>query len=54
MKLRIKREDIITTGWFKLGHNPDQAENPIAQRGWFVYPDPGEGMVEVMIVRVKD
>jgi len=49
----MKHKDRITTGWFKLGPNLDQMENPIKQRGWFVYPDEGEGMVEVMIVRVE-
>lgn len=45
--------DIITKGWMVKGHNPDQMDNPIKQRGWFVYPEEGEDMIEVMIVRVE-
>jgi len=43
--------EIITTGYLRLGSNPDQMDNPIKQRGYFIYPDPGEDMIEVMIVR---
>ena len=51
---KIKPSDIITKGWLKLGYNPDQAKNPIHQRGWFVYPDPGEGMIEVILVKLGE
>lgn len=46
--------EIIAQGWFRLGPNPDQMDNPIRQRGWFVYPDPAEGMVPVILVRIKE
>jgi len=49
----MKLADIITTGWIKVGYNPDQGKNPIHQRGWFVYPDPGENMIPVMLVKLK-
>ena len=49
---RIKQTDIITEGWFKPGPNQDQSN--VRDRGWFVYPDKGEGMVKVMIVRVEE
>jgi len=51
MKLRIKQKDIITRGWLRPGTNPDQAKNPIEQRGWFIYPDEEEGMIPVMLVK---
>jgi len=51
MKLRIKRKDIITIGFFHLGPNPDQTENADQNRGWMIYPEQKEGMIEVMIVK---
>ena len=54
MKLRIKHKDIIATGFFHLGPNPDQTENAVQNRGWMIYPEQKEGMIEVMIVRIDD
>ncbi len=47
--MKIKQADIILTGYFRLGLNPDQLK--VKDRGWFVYPDPGEDLIPVMIVR---
>jgi len=50
MKLRIKQKDIITTGYMVQG--PNRHDQPkVRDRGWMIYPDPGEGRIAVMIVR---
>lgn len=49
--MKISNSDIITKGYFHLGPNPDQPK--MEDRGWFVYPNPGEDRIPVMIVRVK-
>ena len=51
-KRKLQIEYIITEGWFKPG--PSQDQPSVRDRGWFVYPDKGEGMVKVMIVRVEE
>ncbi len=51
MKLRIKQKDIITTGYMHQGPHTNK-ELIKSFLGWAVYPDPGEGMVKVMIVKV--
>lgn len=45
--------DIITTGYMHQGPHTDK-ELLKSLRGWAVYPDPGEGMVKVMIVKIGE
>lgn len=53
MKLRIKHSDIITRGYIhKSPHTNEKLVKGL--RGWVVYPDPGEDMIPVMIVRIKE
>jgi len=53
--MKIKKKDIITTGWMKTGPHIDK-ELIGSLRGWAVYPEKMEGidMNEVMIVKAKD
>jgi len=47
--VKVKPTDIILTGYMRLGPNSDQLK--VSDRGWFVYPDPGEGLVPVMLIK---
>jgi len=54
MKLRIKHSDIITKGYMVVGPHIDKKIVKKDHRGWAVYPDPGEGMIPVIIVRREE
>jgi len=48
----INTSSIITTGYMVQGPDPEQQK--VRDRGWMIYPDPGEGRIAVMIVGVEE